>query len=335
MQLAHYPPILPHHPWHAAEQSRLAAVDLWKQNRLPEAQAAFVQSLGQFPQFPFLYSTYHRFLHLNVAPPGLPPETIVNIPSGDPIDAFRMYRFFGRDQSAQAIAERGWQGFETPSPTLLARWLRRKSIPTFCDVGANSGYYALLAAAAGVTRTIAVEPYAPATDLLTCNVELNRWDHRIEIHQAAASDRAGTAHLYLPLQAHGLLETSASQDPTFRSSHSLEFDIPALSLDSLLADAQSLAIKIDVEGVAPTLGVLHGATQTIQRRRPVMMVEYMDGPAGELNRLLASTNYHSVICRPDGSILAATGVRAFADQPNHFLVPAELTQEFVQTISSA
>src|SRR5205823_5435593 len=145
---------------------------------------------------------------------------------------------------------------------------------------------------------------------------------RISIREQAVSDHPGVAHLYLPSQWHGLLETSASQDPSFRDEHSLEFDVPATTLDALLSEPDlppgSLVIKIDVEGLAPTLGVLRGAQQLITQRRPVMMVEYLEGPVDELNKLLSDWQYHDVVARPDGSIVALRGLHPFPDQPNHF-----------------
>src|SRR5690242_7972316 len=141
-----YPPIPQNHPWLAAEQARLHALDLWQQNRLPESQAAFAAAIKEFPEFPFLYSSFHLFLHKTSPPSGPPPQAIVEIAANDYFRSFSMYRFFERDQTSRKIRDGGWESFEPPAPTALARWLKRKSISTFVDVGANSGFYSLLAA---------------------------------------------------------------------------------------------------------------------------------------------------------------------------------------------
>src|SRR5690349_13582149 len=124
MILADYPSVPPPHPWSEAEMLRQSAIGLWRQGKLPEANAAFVSVLRSVPLFPFGYSTYHRFLHSVRQHPNVPHDPIVTIPETQWFAGFQMYRFFGRCQVAHAVATGGWNGFETPCPLVLAKWLR-------------------------------------------------------------------------------------------------------------------------------------------------------------------------------------------------------------------
>jgi FkbM family methyltransferase len=333
-QLARYTPVPPDHPWFAAEQQRQLGVQHWAAGQIEKAHAVFAAGIRQSPEFPFAWSTYHRFLHAMNGQAELPRDGTVVIPQTSLFSPFLIYRFFGRCQVAAAVAARGWAGFEPPCPLVLVRWLRRVG-GTFCDIGANSGYYSLLALAAGTRDVIAFEPFAAAADVLLSNLELNGWGPRVNIQQCAADRRQGTTRFYLPPQSHGLLETSASQDPAFHRQHSFEFDVDSITLDSLLNDAaipDAMTIKVDVEGVEPTSAVLRGARQLIRHKRPVMMVEYLRGPGDALNAFLADSSYTSFFVRPDGTLLVETRMTPQPDQLNHFLVPRELSQGFLNAV---
>ena len=109
----------------------------------------------------------------------------------------------------------------------------------------------------------------------------------------------------------------------------------AITLDSLLDDldrSEPITIKLDVEGVDPALAALRGARQLVAGRRPVMMVEYVEGPSDDLDRFLQEFSYRSFVCRPNGSMFVETKILPQPDQWNHFFVPSERAQEFVDTI---
>jgi FkbM family methyltransferase len=332
--LSKYPPIPPAHPWFDVEQQRLLGVRLWSEGKLVDANQCFILAIQNNPQSPFVWATYHRFLHDVNGQGGLPKDHLAVVPQSAGVSAFSFYRFFGRCQVATAVAARGWNGFEQPCPLVLAKWLRSVG-GTFIDVGANSGYYSFLAIAAGARRAIAFEPFAPAADVLRSNIELNIWIDRIEVKELAIADRACITPFYLPLQSHGLLETSASQDPTFRAQHSFSFDAQVITLDSLIDDvtpSDHLTIKVDVEGVAPTVAALKGAYRLARERRPLMMVEYLKGPVDGLHQFLNDLSYTSIVYKPNGTGFIETQITPQPDQLNHFFVPTELVQTFVKAM---
>ena len=89
---------------------------------------------------------------------------------------------------------------------LVARLLDPGEV--FWDVGANVGYFALVAAArVGDTgQVLAFEPGAAALERLTDNVGLNPYQN-IRIYNLAVADRDGEATLY---RAEGIADSSAS-----------------------------------------------------------------------------------------------------------------------------
>jgi len=334
--LSQYPPIPPGHPWFDVEQQRLIGIRLWSEGKLAEANRCFVAAIQKSPQCPFVWTTHHRFLHDINGQAGLPKDQIVIVPPLAGMAGFSFYRFFGRCQVASAVAAWGWNGFEPPCPLVLAKWIRAVG-GTFVDIGANSGYYSFLALAAGARRAIAFEPFAPAVDVLRSNIELNNWTDRIEVKELAVADRSCILPFYLPLQSHGLLETSASQDPTFRAEHSFRFDAQVITLDSLLAElpaSENLTIKVDVEGVVPTVAVLQGAYRLAREKRPTMMVEYLEGPVQGLHQFLKDLGYSSIVFKPNGTGFVENQITPQPDQLNHFFVPTELFQAFVKRIGT-
>ena len=88
-----------------------------------------------------------------------------------------------------------------------------------------------------------------------------------EVLQAAASDRSGTATLWLPQGGRGDRGVSSL---VRREVHDTALDVPCLPLDELGLTDVTL-IKIDVDG--GELGVLHGAEATVNRENPALFVE--------------------------------------------------------------
>jgi FkbM family methyltransferase len=156
-----------------------------------------------------------------------------------------------------------WHGVWEPT---ISWWIWQTLRPgdTFVDVGANVGYYTLLAAKR-VTRSgavIAIEPSPANVATIEAQLRLNRTPN-ITLHPVAAGASRSTAQLY------GGLETDrglSSLLPDWREGLELEATIPVRTLDDLLEafDASRIAlIKVDVEGFEAE--VVAGASATIAR----------------------------------------------------------------------
>lgn len=133
---------------------------------------------------------------------------------------------------------------------------------TVLDVGANIGYYTLLASVlAGPTgRVHAFEPEPRNAGFLRRHVEINRL-RNVTVQQAAVSDRAGMARFDF-----------GSGSGTGHLADAGALEVRTVRLDDYCAEHGLVpsAVKIDVEGAE--MSVLHGARGTLERHRPVLFL---------------------------------------------------------------
>ena len=137
------------------------------------------------------------------------------------------------------------------------------------EVGANIGYHTVqLARAVGAAGHVhAVEPDPANRAILTRNIIEHRAERIVEVHAAAASDRAGTAILVRHghnMGGHSLI--AANVDDAAETVR-----VATVALDDLVAGEAVDLLKIDAEGAEPA--ILAGARQTIARERPILFVE--------------------------------------------------------------
>ncbi|WAU79826.1 FkbM family methyltransferase [Streptomyces sp. Qhu-G9] len=111
-------------------------------------------------------------------------------------------------------------------------------------------------------RVVTVEPVPHLARLLAATTPGN-----VRVVHAAASDRSGTAHLWLPAGDKGDRGVSSL---VRRDIHAQSVDVPCLTLDSLNLHDVGF-VKIDVDG--NELAVLHGAKTLLTRDRPALFVE--------------------------------------------------------------
>ena len=138
---------------------------------------------------------------------------------------------------------------------------------TFVDVGANVGYYTLLAAklVGEEGRVIAFEPDPESFALLERNVRLNGFENVI-LEQKAVSNEPGTVRLYLAPENkgdHRIYETR--RQPR-------EFvEVEAVTLDHYFSDDLERIdfVKIDVQGA--DLAVLEGMTEIFDANQHLLL----------------------------------------------------------------
>jgi len=188
----------------------------------------------------------------------------------------RLTTAHGRDHIALRLFQHGWNGFEAPVPTVISA-AAMISEGSFFDVGANTGLYSLLVAKAAKSKIVhAFEPYETVAKVFAKNINLNDLDGRIKVNISALADEPGEKKLYIPLQYHGGLESSSSLNPGFKPAHSRVLEVPVTTIDHYTGqvDAGRLGfLKIDVESTEHQ--VLAGATQTIARDRPLIVLEVL------------------------------------------------------------
>ncbi|MFW5452329.1 FkbM family methyltransferase [Thioalkalivibrio sulfidiphilus] len=117
---------------------------------------------------------------------------------------------------------------------------------TFIDIGANAGYYSLMAARHGDRKIIAIEPNPVMLSRLRFNIETNHLNERIRIVAAAAGGTDGEMKLHLDDANLGASSGLRSHDGQ------KETTVPVMTLVSILHETQTdriQAMKIDVEGM--------------------------------------------------------------------------------------
>ncbi|MGW0709886.1 FkbM family methyltransferase [Streptomyces sp. NPDC002643] len=142
-------------------------------------------------------------------------------------------------------------------------------------------------------RVVTVEPVPRLARLLA-----SATPHNVRVVQAAASDRPGTARLWLPTGDDGGRGVSSL---VRRDIHARALDVRCVTLDGLgLADVGF--VKIDVDG--NELAVLQGASGLLVRDRPALFIELESRiqPIAPVVDLLAGLGYAGWV-RPAGAWL--------------------------------
>lgn len=139
------------------------------------------------------------------------------------------------------------------------------------DIGANFGYYSIVACAElhGRCQVYAFEPNAPSFARLTKNIELNGFGRQIKAAQMALSDRVGTGWIVDHPGNTGDARVSATGG---------DREISLASLDSFCgshAVERIDFVKIDVQGYEEK--VLLGGKNKLTQLRPAILIE-LDPP---------------------------------------------------------
>jgi len=255
---------------------------------------------------PFNYVTTSVTLGaLNVA--GIRPEFIVKhlhragtvrrrLPNGRTLSLWSR----GDDWVSNQIYWRGWGGYEPETAPIFFRLATRAAVTV--DIGAYVGYYTLIAAHANPTgRVFAFEPLTTIQKRLIRNVELNRVKN-VECVAFAAGDIDGDASFF---HVDTELPTSSSLSFEFMrpANHLVSSSVRVVRLDQFVADrgiSRIDLLKIDTESTE--CSVLRGMVRTLERDRPDVLCEVLQGQADEagLEGLLGPLGYRYYLLTPEG-----------------------------------
>lgn len=180
-----------------------------------------------------------------------------------------------------------WEGLYGHEPESMRHWIKiARQSKVVLDVGANSGVFALSAAAVGVREVHAFEPLPRMYSILADNVVLNNND-AIKAWPYAVGAEDGVASIFDP---GGDAPTSASLSAKFASSHLGDVEqikVQVVSIDAFCLE-QGIAsvdlIKVDVEGYEEQ--ALRGMKNTVAHSLPVILMEVLDGQEESLRRLV-------------------------------------------------
>lgn len=165
-------------------------------------------------------------------------------------------------------------------PATLREVLRRLPVGgTFVDVGANIGWYSLKTAKAVGPKghVIAVEPNRKTLVELRDNLRASGAESVVAVVPEACSDSEGTLTFYASPRRNTGESSLSLANATQEGPAAASYPVRARRLDDILKESgvdRVDAIKIDVEGAE--FLVLKGATETLDRYRPVVILELID-----------------------------------------------------------
>lgn len=180
----------------------------------------------------------------------------------------------------------------------------------FVDVGANIGYFSVLAA-----RTVgpsghvtAIEPLVRNVRLLLANAALNGLDN-IDVKPFAVAEREG----FLTLMSMGSIASSRElRFDDLTTTNALEFSY-ASTIDTIVGDACVDVLKIDIDGFDHKAMV--GAKTCLERWRPQLFIEFSPDALARFSgiepiaylRFLAACGYRSFsVLRRDAAPMKAS-----------------------------
>jgi FkbM family methyltransferase len=173
------------------------------------------------------------------------------------------------------------------------------------DIGANVGYFTMLAASlvGPQGHVFAVEPNARNVRLLEASRRANRFEH-VTVAQTAAGRQTGLLILNTSF-SNGTTSVPPDELRQFLSAET----VSCLRLDSLLdASARVDLIKVDVEGAE--YNALLGMEATIRRCRPFIVSEFSPGMLPGISQIsgedylrwLIGLGYDLSVVESDGSL---------------------------------
>jgi len=192
---------------------------------------------------------------------------------------------------------------------------------TFFDIGANQGFYTLLAAkmVGPGGKVFAFEPVPSQIKKLKRNIKINCF-HNIITEQLALGSEKGSANMYACLNGAESLSSLRLPSEDGRVQKKV-IQVPITTLDNYVYKSNISSIdfiKIDVEG--GELDVLKGGINVLKNLRPIFMCEVQDIRTGqwgysasEIFKFLKNYNYSWF------RVIAGGSLQSFKSEEEHEL----------------
>ena len=191
---------------------------------------------------------------------------------------------------------------EIPVQEALRRLLGEGDV--FYDVGANIGFFALIAArlVGPAGRVYAFEPVAESAEAIRANAELNGFENVTALEKAVG---AATGHERLLVVED--LSWSRLERGQQHSRAVATVEVEVVALDELVERGElrpPTLVKIDVEGAE--LSVIEGMRRTLERHRPAVICELHDTGA-EVAAAFEALGYEVTNLEAKQPVSSATG----------------------------
>ncbi len=166
--------------------------------------------------------------------------------------------------------------FEGTYEPLLAELSRRLIDPIrdVVDVGANIGFFSVLAARHTCGRVLAVEPADNALRLLKSNIGQNKLTERVSVFEGVITNVACDITLNFIRGKEEYSSIEAIRHPAVGTARKSTKSVPGKPLDKLIEESalDPGFVKIDVEGAEHK--VYAGAKKVLLNYRPVLLSEF-------------------------------------------------------------
>ena len=216
------------------------------------------------------------------------------------------FQVIGDPAQDHLVSSMLWDGwYENDESQVVLHLLASACSPDnslFVDVGANLGWFSMLAASRGYS-VVAFEPQAHLVQLVKLSIALNEFSDRVVLHERPVGAEDGIP-VTLRSAAHnwGGVAVEVVQDARAAET---ERTLLTIALDTALAADASIrgstpsvcVLKVDVEGFEPS--VFSGARQTLQRTSYVLL-EFRDNESGhKALQLLEAAGFNGIVIISD------------------------------------
>ncbi len=191
-----------------------------------------------------------------------------------------------------------WNGYKNFEYTPIFEELI-KNIDSFFDIGANIGYYSLVAAKINPSiRIVAFEPSNGAFHYLQRNIEINKLSHLIRPEKIALFDKSGSSEFYeVKNMKYDYIKFNLSGEAnlagTGTRSEFNKYVVECKTLDEYFSEKKVETIdliKIDTEGCEDL--ILRAGESTIRKFQPIIICETLYHVIEEkLEQIMRANNY--------------------------------------------
>lgn len=225
----------------------------------------------------------------------------------------------------------GVTGFEYECVRIFIELAKESKI--FFDIGANMGYYSLVASAfnPGI-KIFGFEPLPSANKYFKLNAQLNNFKN-INVKELALSNQSGKATFYaIRNPKFKEIEDQLAGDGGLNAKQSGErsgynFDVTIDTLDNFVSAILNAKEKIDLiklDTEASEHLVLAGAKKVLSEHRPIIQCEILKGNIEkELDEIFTANNYLFFKIKKEGVTQRESLLNDEDSKTDYFMVPVE------------